>query len=1513
MKEQTMRRILGLDLGTNSIGWAIVDADINSDGKVLQHKSIIDSGVRIFPEGIDPTTMGQGDKEKSKNAERREHRQKRRQFYRKRLRKIKLLEILIKHKMCPLTKEELNTWKYWNKNNTEQKRVFPNSDAFTEWLKLNPYELRDKALKKNITHLELGRVLYHMIQRRGFVSSRKEKDTGAIYKGKDDKVGISETKEQMGNRTLGEYLYTIIPPKGQPYKEYRDSNGNLQRARSRYTLRDMYIEEFYYIWQRQAKKLGLDKIKVTQQKVRFISGSMKSGRNKRKIDTLIEKYSAKNIKIEGNKVTSYDTIPLSRFLAGDIGIEAKNIVHRHTEESVLFWQRPLRSQKNLLGKCRFEHQQIRVNNKKIETGKSPCCLSHPEFELYRTYQLVNNIEYGTKIKLDKNQKQVIIDLICSKKASFKFQEIIKKLKLTSETFNYDKDYSVAGNTTIAQLKPLFDEGVWDANVNDIWHCFYFYTDNEMLFKKMKESYGCKCSSVDQIAKISLKDGYGSLSLKAIRNINPFLSKGYTLSTAVVLGGVKNTFGNDNWLRITSQYDRLERDILKIIRAKNAEGELIEKIKSYLINGSDTVDFGFIPNDKRFKRLYHASVDLQKVSNDIKDRVPPIPNLRNPLVQRSLTEMRHVVNALLSQYGSMDIIKIEMGRDLKNTPKSRQKMTYNIRDNQNKNEEAREKLTEFGLAHSRQNVRKYLLFKEIENHTGHVVCPYTGKTIRVNDLLGTGNLFQIEHIIPYSVSLDDSFGNITLCESNFNRDKGEKTPYEFYKHNSDSSLWGGATSWEDVEMRTFSLLPYQKAKRFTSKKSYESETFISRQLNDMRYISREAVSLMQGICNNVQVLPGRLTSELRHLWGLNNVLQPIKEIDVSIGDVDAFEGTSIPHWAIVKDDGTFVSIHKKQNRKPVFPKGHCLFPGHIAKEEFKSDFYEIIPAEGHENGKYWCKSTIIGIPEFHRVFNEKPKANNRIIVLKGLVQNGKFINERLEKTLDAKNENNGKYWGTFDVEAVAFTGSERPRTKKGQIALWGKIKEGHFKSYHYTCPTEHEEGDTWAVLNLNIEDFSLTKILREKPTQENKQICVSGIIDEDGVWISDENPDQAYATSYPLGKYWAVFNVDKESFEFINIINEEPKPASGEKVIEGNVWIDKQGEVRFDPKKNREDQRHHAIDALAIACTERSFLQQLSYYHARRRERNEGKTLIRPEFEKPWPDFRNAVQEVADNILISYYKNNRVLDRSQKYVYKQRQKHLAKVSSVRGQLHKETVFGKRTAPDGQTAYHIRKPITSLKNKTQVEKVVDRSIRTLIKVHLRDNCDVNLSTKYTVPADAFFKDGQHRIKLPNKNGEEVPIKKVRMREEIGNAKQLKIGINQFVNPRNNHHVLIYKDKEGELKENIVSFWDVTQRLNKKESAYQLPEDGSEIVTVMEINDMFLIGLPGDINIDACDKNRLSKYLYRVQKLSSNYYTFRHHLASTLNNPEDEFRIVSFKAWEKYKPIKANIQLTGIITKI
>jgi len=237
-----MAKILGLDLGTNSIGWAVVDTE---------KKKIIDTNVRIFPEGVEPKTIGMGDKEQSKNATRRDNRQMRRQFYRKRMRKIKLLEALIEQKMCPLDLGELGKWKNWDRTKKSEGRIFPDSAEFISWLNLNPYELREKAIEYPVTLAELGRIFYHFIQRRGFLSNRKGKEDTAIFtKGKPEEniLSINDTREKIGKDTIGKYLNSVSYKDGQPYRTIRDESGKEIRVRGRYTVRDMYIDEFERIW-----------------------------------------------------------------------------------------------------------------------------------------------------------------------------------------------------------------------------------------------------------------------------------------------------------------------------------------------------------------------------------------------------------------------------------------------------------------------------------------------------------------------------------------------------------------------------------------------------------------------------------------------------------------------------------------------------------------------------------------------------------------------------------------------------------------------------------------------------------------------------------------------------------------------------------------------------------------------------------------------------------------------------------------------------------------------------------------------------------------------------------------------------------------------------------------------------------------------------------------------------------------------------------------------------------------
>lgn len=1502
-----MTKVLGLDLGTNSIGWAVVEKD---------EQKIWDAGVRIFPEGVEAKTIGQGDKEKSQNATRREKRQMRRQFYRKRLRKIKLLETLIEQGMCPLEMSELKKWKNWDKQEKTEGRKFPTSVEFSEWIQMNPYELRDRAIVEKLTLHELGRVFYHLIQRRGFLSSRKgEEDPKTLFeKGKPDEniLPVNATKNSIKDKTLGAYLYTLQPKEKQPYQTIIDEGGNEVRVRGRYTTRDMYIAEFEKIWQVQSRFHDLNIREVRSKRIREVKGNLNKVRTQRMLTYLKDKYGEANIetasKDNRHKLISYENLPLKIFLGGEIeeiGENGETKLKFSSNESVLFWQRPLRSQKGLLSNCRFEDNvpvitksgdYKRNNEGKIQTrSKKPCPLSHPEFELFRSYQFINNIRYGKNTPLTPEQKLIVLNMLNGKDGKFDFATIPKKLKLTYEKFNYDDGFKVLGNSTIKLLRSLFDTKIWDENYEEIWHCFYFYEDNDKLVEKLQKDYAYS-KDKELIKKIKLKEGYGNVSLKAIRNILPYLEKGIQYDKAVVLGGVKNAFGK-RWDCFKSFHQQIENDVLSILREKNKEGEAIQKVKEYL--ASPMNDFGFTKDDAYFSYLYHHSMEIEK-KDTLESVLPEVENLRNPIVQQGLNEMRRLVNALLQkyrkQYGEdfyFDQIHVEMGRDLRSSKEQRREMTFRIRENEEKNQMARERLAEYGLQPSRQNVQKYLMFHEIEQKVGKATCPYTGKTISVNDLLGSDNAIQIEHIVPFSVSLDDSFGNKTLCEANFNRMKGEKTPYEFHTENPDAKLWG-AKSWEDIEVRAFRLLPFHKARRFTSKKKMETSDFIERQLNDSRYIAKKSAELLSQICKDVRVLPGQLTAELRHLWGLNNILQPVQKLSSLPFDVDY--GSAVPYYLVLDEKGEVVNLQRKRNAKPKTQTNEILVSGLISKKKFESKNVQISIDEVElSDGKYWARVNVEDEIKLIPKFIARPKSDEESIVFRGKIEKGYYKHDTAGNI--KTNEADGDYWAKLNVTDKKFEEPQKdkqPKVSKNQILLFGSVQNGLFKCYIYQCKTNLSDGKYWILLSVDKDNVEFIRAENPKPEFSSDQLLITATIDDSGELVADIDKDFIRNTDKPAGKYYAVLNIQSLPGEFHAMENGEPSFAKGERIVEGDVWVDKYtGEIKFDPKKNREDHRHHAIDAITVALTERGNLQRLSTYNAQRKEKMRGKLDSTEHYPEPWDHFSKQVQEIVNGIFISHKKEKNTLTKNRKGF------------SVRGQLHKENVFGKpKNRPDSEKVFHRRTKITELKNNKHVVKVVDVTIRKLIETHLRDNCNVNVSNPkgYTIPPDAFVKEGEWRLFLPNKHGEKVPIKKIRIRESIGNAVQLKSDINQYVNPRNNHHVVIYKDAEGSIREDVVTFWTVVERRLQGLPVYSMPKDAVELITTLEINDMFLLGLSDEEYEDnKHNKQFLSKYLYRVQKLSSMFYTFRYHLASSLINKEEELYIQSFGAWQKMNPIK------------
>jgi CRISPR-associated endonuclease Csn1 len=201
-----MAKILGLDLGTNSIGWAVVDDD---------QKSILDTGVYIFPEGVNRDTKGA---EISKNENRRNKRQARRQYFRNRLRKAKLVQVLIQQGMFP----DISILFHAYHLNGQQKftaKLFKilQQPVLCEELKyffsLDPYQLRKEALERELTNFEIGRILYQFTQRRGYKESLLTplEDGKTLIKGDvvTGKIGIEATNHLI--ETYGTLGAVMVP------------------------------------------------------------------------------------------------------------------------------------------------------------------------------------------------------------------------------------------------------------------------------------------------------------------------------------------------------------------------------------------------------------------------------------------------------------------------------------------------------------------------------------------------------------------------------------------------------------------------------------------------------------------------------------------------------------------------------------------------------------------------------------------------------------------------------------------------------------------------------------------------------------------------------------------------------------------------------------------------------------------------------------------------------------------------------------------------------------------------------------------------------------------------------------------------------------------------------------------------------------------------------------------------------------------------------------------------------
>lgn len=377
------------------------------------------------------------------------------------------------------------------------------------------------------------------------------------------------------------------------------------------------------------------------------------------------------------------------------------------------------------------------------------------------------------------------------------------------------------------------------------------------------------------------------------------------------GGEKSIKGNrtnanlakvfeENW-SILSEYDK--DDIIQDLRSYSSIDGLKKRgVKHWKLSEERAAEFAKINLEDDYCNLSLKTIDKllphleegRKYMEAVKIEYPGyflaesqvydllpmvedcVKDLRNPVVMRCLSEVRKVVNAIIRKYGKPGKIKIELARDLKNSNKQKKKLISQHRENEKQRENAKKLiLDEAGIENpSRDDVLKVILWEEC-NRT----CPYTQKTISINALLRDSQ-FDIEHIIPFSRCLDNSFLNKTLCYHEENRNiKKNKTPFEAYNGTEkyDAMLhavakFNGKDKHVAEKLRRFQMNT-QEVKNFF-------QDFSARQLNDTRYASKATIKYLSKLYGGISDeeskkrifgVAGGITYIVRTMHGLNNIL------------------------------------------------------------------------------------------------------------------------------------------------------------------------------------------------------------------------------------------------------------------------------------------------------------------------------------------------------------------------------------------------------------------------------------------------------------------------------------------------------------------------------------------------------------------------------------------------------------------------------------------------------------------
>jgi len=901
-----MKKVLGLDLGTTSIGWAYVWEAENENEK----SSIQKLGVRVVPLSTDEENDFKKGKSISINADRTLKRGARRNLDRYQLRRKELLKILREHKVTPIN------YIY----SEEHKNTFYS------------YEVRAKAVKEKISKEDFARVLLMINKKRGYKSSRKAQsdDEGVAINGMDVAKYLYNN-----NLTPGQYVYNLLKKDKKIIPEfYRsdlerelDTIWNFQKEfypnilsqklkneikgknkGATWTIlkdpfnikgikllgkqKEQKIEKFRLRAIALTEKIDLEHLAIVLQEINnqinhssgylgAISDRSKALYfNKQTVGEYLYKQLKKNSHAQLKNQVFYRQDYLDEFEAiwekqKEYYPELTPELKREIRDIVIFYQRRLKSQKHLISECEFEKHHKAIPK------------SSPLFQEFKIWQIINNLE----LKHIPSRTVYKNDSIDIETKELLFNELNIKEKLSAKEVlkilvDKPKEYEIN-----------YKEGLEGNHTNAA-----FYKAYENILKIEGEAYDFSKLSADKINDIVVsKFADIGISQDVLVFNSEIEGNNYDKQPMLQMWHLLYSFEGDNSRTgdeklIKALYEKFGfregyAKMMAKVKLQNNYGNLstkaIRKILPYLKQGNKY-------DVACHYAGYNHSSSLTKEEQEkrtLKDTLALLPknSLRNPVVEKILNQLVNVVNAIIQDenLGKPDEIRVELARELKKSAKEREEMTKHINSATKRHEEIKKILqTDFSITKvTRNDIVRYKLWEELESN-GYKTL-YTDTYIQREKIFSKE--FDIEHIIPKALIFDDSFSNKTLSARKINIDKSNETAYDFLKHYLDDEKF---EKYLGRVEKLYKDKKISKAKynKLLMKASEISDGFIDRDLRNSQYIAKKATQMLKEIVRDVNTTSGSITDRLRSDWQLVNVM---KELNLpkyeKLGLVESIQG------------------------------------------------------------------------------------------------------------------------------------------------------------------------------------------------------------------------------------------------------------------------------------------------------------------------------------------------------------------------------------------------------------------------------------------------------------------------------------------------------------------------------------------------------------------------------------------------------------------------------------------------